>query len=389
MSDSSWQTPKNLKQFHWNSTEAGKEEFAEMMALFMQSLGDKAYIMNKSSLNIARPINPGPAPEEAKKMSKWQDKMEQYNAKLLVLYRHFDFGVSVLRSLLPYPTMARTDLESALIKPVDEEEDNWTPDLQFQAVFDKLTKTYSRSSSTDTDTLRRQAQMLSDQSPGGFIEYQNEFQRIVSLLHSTSVADVVTEKELREWVKKGIQNETVFNSVTSQLYLDDPEVSYSHVFERVNGWLSLAALAGRDPYKLVNSSKGSVNIASTRGSNGSKPRELKPCTKCWGTDGHWWRDCTSSKCKVCGKNIGRGDPTCPGWRAHKEPKFRFHNDQAPFESARSAPSSGKPLGKRPRDDQASAPDQDATESGNSKKAFYKAFRAEWKKQKKPKSTAST
>ncbi len=71
---------------------------------------------------------------------------------------------------------ARNDIDIALRQcPADIVEAEWTPDHQFQAAMTKLRDSYAPQNETDTTTLRRQLQELSDEVEGGFHEYANQF----------------------------------------------------------------------------------------------------------------------------------------------------------------------------------------------------------------------
>jgi hypothetical protein len=56
------------------------------------------------------------------------------------------------------------------------------PDKQFKAAMEKLQGSYAPQNETDTTTLWRQLQELSDEMEGRFHEYANQFIRIYTEL---------------------------------------------------------------------------------------------------------------------------------------------------------------------------------------------------------------
>ena len=85
--------------------------------------------------------------------------------------------------MLIYPSKARNDIDIAICqRPAEIPQAEWTPDKQFQAAMTKLRTSYAPRNETDTTTLRRQLQELSDEIDGGFHEYANQFVRIYTEL---------------------------------------------------------------------------------------------------------------------------------------------------------------------------------------------------------------
>jgi hypothetical protein len=373
MSDLTSASIRVPRTFDWNNREAAKTEYDEMYAILRQCLGEKCWILDEAQTAVFLPTAlPQPPGDDAnaKTRNKWLGLKEKYDEKILVVYKAFYYGHAVLRCLFPYPSMVRRDVDVALdTRPTDVDATEWTAITSFRAAITKIKSNYSRQTVTDNDTLRRDLQNLTDEVAGGFHEYQREFIRILCQLRASN-ANIVTDAELREWVKKGIKNKEIFNAVTGQLYMNEPEVAYDRVFERVSTWLQLAALNGSDPYGVINSSRGSVsaanaasrfkpnfnNSSSTIGGSGnhrlsrgdnfpsgdafpSRGGNFDLCTRCW-TPGHFFRVCTSFECAVCKKSLARSDSTCPGWRDHHSAKFRFTNDIPPWERKKAFKRSG-------------------------------------------------
>ncbi len=85
----------------------------------------------------------------------------------------------------------------------------------------KLRTSYAPRNETDTTTLRRQLQELSDEIDGGFHEYANQFVRIYTDLIKSEIPNIVGETELREWVKAGIKNDQVINHLAATICRPD------------------------------------------------------------------------------------------------------------------------------------------------------------------------
>jgi len=249
--------------------------------------------------------------------------------------------------------MARTDLEAAIAqRPANTAAEDWTPILQLEAGITKLRAVYQRSSVTDIDTVRRQLQNLTDELPGGFADYQREFQRLHAQLIACGVNNAVTADELREWAKRGIKNQTVFNIALSSWLLDNQQATYEQIFSRVALWLQQSP--EHDPYKTVGTASGKTSAHAAnfrqgaggqqrdqggwkgnnrrfgnRESPGGKPDTVVMCTRCWRT-GHSWDKCRSDNCGACAQDFLLANcPTCPYWRSHANGSHRFNPNRVP------------------------------------------------------------
>jgi hypothetical protein len=341
------QTSRPSRAFTWNSAEQGKEEYADFYAILTQSMLDKSYVLDEAKHAMFLPEELGAAPArnaEAAVKDAYRKEKVAYNASMVKVYMHFEFGISTLRNLLVYPSAARADLEAALRCPVETDAATWTPIKQLKAALDKIKTTYSRSNAADTDTLRRELQSLTDQIPGGFVVYQKEFNRILSQLQSTGNANIVTAAELREWVKKGIKNPDVIRTAMYPLIRANADVTYLELFAGITDFLSLSTLTDTDPYAIANTGRGQVSAhaASSNGKRSNFPGFSSAdeksgggaffsdtCTRCWGS-GHSWRNCFSRSCVACKRPLDRSDKTCGNWKSHNTP-FRFRGDKVPWE----------------------------------------------------------
>jgi hypothetical protein len=101
--------------------------------------------------------------------------VEETTADVLVeqkkFYGSFETAIGILQSMLVYPSKARNDIDIALRqRPADVPQEQWTLNRQFQAVMEKLRASYTPRNETDTTTLRRKLQELSDGVEVGFHE---------------------------------------------------------------------------------------------------------------------------------------------------------------------------------------------------------------------------
>lgn len=332
------------RTFSWDSPDVGKEEHAEFMAVLKQSLGQNSYLLNESMVNLAMPDHHGPEPAAALAKKEWERKKERYTDLVLKLYRDFNSAAGTLRSIFPYGSVVRSDIDMTYDnRPPLVLEADWTPRAQFQAVLSMLKAGYSRSTATDYETLRTKTQNLSDKVPGGYFEYRREFSKHHAMLVATGDAAVISATQCREWVRKGISNPEVFRYLIPY-YVEHPDATFQDIFNYVDKYMAICIGAEQDPYKIISgaSGKASINInsysADTRG-HGQRGKILLPkgdeayakfCTKCW-MKGHSWSECERRNCAVCHAPIGKDDKSCPNWRQHKSADFRFSNDQAPWE----------------------------------------------------------
>jgi hypothetical protein len=156
--------------------------------------------------------------------------------------------------MLIYPSKARNDIDIAICqRPAEIPQAEWTPDKQFQAAMTKLRASYAPRNETDTTTLRRQLQELSDEIDGGFHEYANQLVQIYTELIKSEVPNIVGETELQEWVKAGIKNDQVINHLAATICHPDVKAqpTFEQIFAHVRGYLTFLG-ADKDPYRIIN-----------------------------------------------------------------------------------------------------------------------------------------
>jgi hypothetical protein len=213
-----------IPSFKWNSEEDGKKEFHLFDAVLQANLVTRQcrFVMDRNAIVINTPINPGPEPITAVDQREWRKLHQTFWIEQKKFYASFDMAIGILQSMLVYPSKARNDIDIALRqRPADIIEVEWTPDRQFQAAMMKLHDSYAPRNETDTTTLRRQLQELSDEMEGGFHEYANQFIRIYTELIKSDVPNIVGDTELREWVKAGIKNDQVLNHLAATICRPD------------------------------------------------------------------------------------------------------------------------------------------------------------------------
>jgi hypothetical protein len=167
----------------------------------------------------------------------------------------------------------------------------------------KLRTSYAPRNETDTTTLRRQLQELSDEIDGGFHEYANQFVQIYTELIKSEVPNIVGETELREWVKAGIKNDQVINHLAATICCPDVEAqpTFEQIFAHVRGYLTFLG-PDKDPYRVIKGPNGTisankVNIVTPEKDEGGKNKKIIRCTRCW-YKGHRWNACKATKCTV-------------------------------------------------------------------------------------------
>jgi hypothetical protein len=390
------------RTFDWNSHDAAKREFEEMYAVLRQCMGERCWVLDEEQTKTFMPSDLPQAPArnaDAEVKEAYETKKEKHDEKLNVIYRAFYYGHAVLRCLFPYGSMVRRDIDAAIDSPpAGTARADWTSVKAFRAAIKILKEKYSMQTITDSAQLRTMLTNLTDEISGGFYEYQRQFNQILSQLRGTGDAGAITDAELRELIKKGIRNKEIFTSVTGRLYTEQPDISYSTVFEKINSWLQLALLAGIDPYATAHSSRGTITAAAaSRNIDGSSFKKVRfssggPgqsggnfCTKCWST-GHGFRVCTSIECAICRTDLTGSDRSCPRWRDHPDPRHRFYNDVPPWERSRAHPNN-KPIDKNNKrkleQNERSAPrPRPSTDAPATKSATQAAFKAQRKELKK-------
>jgi hypothetical protein len=333
------QTDSKVKEYRIESTDDGKAVFQEFLQVYQQSLGQRRYIMDATSIAMATPRDIGPEPAAAAAKKIWLDDKDKSNEKLFKLYNDFAFGICLAQRMLPLTTQARRDLEQAIsVRPDDVEEAKWNFQSQHENLFKKLKERYARTTVSDISEVRIKIAKINDLGAGGFYEFRSKFTEYANELRASGVAGAASQAELREWAKSGIKNKKVFDAIIAPMFLDTPDCSAEQLFDKVSKYLTLCVQADNDPYKSVTAPEGKVSVNSNTQGMGKNARSSpgqsfsRPCTRCW-KQGHGYKDCKASRCAApsCGAELPAGKPTCPQWRQHKDPKFRFRGDVVPWE----------------------------------------------------------
>jgi hypothetical protein len=199
---------EKIPTIEWNSEESRKKEFHVFEAALQSHLETRqcCFVLDNNAIAINTPINPGPEPLGIMDAREWRKLNQTFWIEQKKFYASFDTAIGTLQSMLIYPSKARNDIDIALCQhPTEVAQVEWTPNQQFQAPMTKLQTSYASRKETDTTTLRRQLQELSDEIDGGFHEYTNQFDQIYMELIKSEVPNIVGETELREWVKAGIK----------------------------------------------------------------------------------------------------------------------------------------------------------------------------------------
>jgi hypothetical protein len=326
---------ERIPTFEWNSEEDGKKEYHLFDAALQANLATRQcrFVLDNNAILINTPIHPGPEPTNAVDLREWRKLYQSFWVEQKKFYGSFDTAIGILQSMLIYPSKARNDIDIAIRqRPVDINEAEWTPDKQFQAAMEKLQGSYAPRNETDTTTLRRQLQELSDEMEGGFHEYANQFIRIYTELIKSEVPNIVGETELREWVKAGIKNDQVLNHLAATICRPDVEIqpTFEQIFAHVRGYLTFLG-HDKDPYRIASSSHGKISANKVRiltperkGFTPDKSHEKKEirCTRCW-HKGHRWAMCRATKCSVCGNPFPTDAKFCPKWESHTEPGTKW------------------------------------------------------------------
>jgi len=336
----------SVKEFTWQNEDDGKKQFHEFYALLEERLGVKSCEFVLSPLAIQRntPISPGPQPANAVDLREWRKAETKYRSEMKEFRGNFDTAKGILRSMLKWPSKARNDFDMAIkVIPAGVDPIEWTEDRQFQAALNRIIQGYSPSNITDTTTIRKNMQDLSDSIDGGFYRYQQEFTRLHAELIKAGQAP--EDRDLIEWIKKGISNIDVKKFMAQFFYTGAPQISSDDLFSRIREYLQFLMLSSDpiDPYKTISSGHntitaklsqielGDVNPPDGRDyyrgrtprktEEGTSPRGNKTerrCTRCW-HKGHRWTDCHSTKCAVCGHLLNSTMTYCPDYRNHTEP----------------------------------------------------------------------
>jgi hypothetical protein len=223
----------------------------------------------------------------------------------------------------------------------------------------KLQTSYAPRNETDTTTLRRQLQELSDEIDGGFHEYANQFVRIYTELIKSEVPNIVGETELREWVKAGIKNDQVINHLAATICRPDvgAQPTFEQIFAHIHGYLTFLG-PDKDPYWVAKGPHGAISankvkvVTADKDENG-KTKSIVRCTRCW-CKGHHWNVCRSAKCNACMTSLSTDAKFCPNWEAHTEPGTKWIHPsfckQSNHQDQSAAGSPGGNQGTDPKDD---------------------------------------
>ena len=156
-----------------------------------------------------------------------------------------------------------------------------------QAAMEKLRASYAPQNETDTTTLRRQLQELSDDIEGGFHENANQFVRIYTELIKSEVPNIVGETKLREWVKAGIKNDQVINHLAATIRRHEvaTQPTFEQIFAHVRGYLTFLG-PDKDPYRVAKGPNGPISankakVVTPEKSENDKNRKVVRCTRCW------------------------------------------------------------------------------------------------------------
>jgi hypothetical protein len=279
-----------IPTFEWNSEESGKKDFHVFEAALQSHLATRQcrFVLDNNAIAINTPINRGPEPPDAVDAREWRKLYQTFWVEQKKFYASFDTAIGILQSMLIYPSKAHNDIDIAICqRPAEIPQAEWTPDKQFQAAMTKLRTSYAPRNETDTTTLRRQLQELSDEIDGGFNEYANQFVQIYTELIKSEVPNIVGETELREWVKAGIKNNQVINHLAATICRPDVEAqpTFEQIFAHARGYLTFLG-PDKDPYKVIKGPNGTisankVNIVTPEKDEGGKNKKIIRCTRCW------------------------------------------------------------------------------------------------------------
>lgn len=315
------------KIYDWSNETTSKDQYHEFFAHLRQTLGVEgcAYVLDATSVARNKPISPGPQSETftPSALREWQKLAQTFYSDQKRFYGDFDKAIGILQSMFAYGSKVRHDIDDALdtipppIPPATVyPPDQWTPDLKFFAALLKLKSSYAPSSVTDTTAIRRKMQELSDKTIG-FHDYSQTFTRLLVELKSAGAA--VEERELREWVKKGITNPQVITYLASTVLQMGMTPNHCLIFDTVRHYLQQLG-DENDPYRVVRNSQN-VLTALLATSDGKRKRPFEKtfkCTRCW-RDNHGWRNCKEVSCGVCKHQLLPESKFCPNYANHKEP----------------------------------------------------------------------
>jgi hypothetical protein len=262
--DSTSNYAKSTKTFHWDSPESAKSQYHEFLGCLTMGLGAKAWILSEeesaSFLPVALPARPA-ANRGEDATDKWLKLEEKHYERNNKCTEAFFLGLSTVKSLITFNCRARGDLDSTISTRPVARGAKWGAMEQFRAVMKMLKDTYSASSATDIEALKRELAAMTDAN--GYYSYHSEFERGVAAIRSAGVE--FGDGELTSWVKAGIRNHTVTTSFSINYYMNNPNATYKNILEKTSEWMQYAINTDNDPYKEATSARGRVgaNAAST------------------------------------------------------------------------------------------------------------------------------
>jgi len=311
--------------FNWNSSEQGKAEYHDFMQHFQATLGIQslAHVISNQQTDLVRPTNlHGEEPPinnaTRNQHDSWLKLKQTYLQQLKTFHKEFNTAIGILTSLFPYPSLARSTIEEAMLCPLDILPSDWLPENRFRAAMQALTSQFAPTNATDVNALRLQLRELNDIKVNGFQEFTKLLVQLTKAGHAPAPID------LREWVLKGIRNSEVNKMLASYIVNVNQEPSYLQIFEVVRGFLKRLN-ADNDPYKTTYASPGkpivSASAAIVSPNSTLNTAHKLTCTRCWRT-GHLWKQCVASTCSACGTTFKKM-AFCPNYQSHKDPKVKW------------------------------------------------------------------
>lgn len=353
---------ESVKKWVWNSNETARDEYHDWHMHFITQLSSQGieYVLSATDTELRRPRDPGPAPDEdayPEKYSKWFGYAEKHRQATATLQDAFTKAIGLIRSTLPYPSMASSEIEAIMLSPPSGPTTTgtlattnlidgtvmvqpslmWAPENRFRAAYKLITETFSPNDSADVTTLRRTIQDLSDIKCKGFHEYASEFTKLYVIL--TQANATPSMDECREWIKKGIQNEKMKLALTNYILYSNDSPTYDEMLNHLRKYLRTQGEES-DPYKTSFSSPTRPLVAALA----STDSKWNGCTRCW-RPGHHFSKCTENNCSQCNTLLAN-QTYCSNWRNHADKRTRWaprsrNNNSGNFSSP-STPTSNHP-----------------------------------------------
>jgi len=120
-------TDSNCKWI-WNSDQAAKADFHKWHMHFVMKLSSVGieFVLSKTDTELHRPLSPGQAPDPItfpKKYDTWFTNSEKHREASARLQDAFTKAIGFIRATLPYPSMASSRIEGAMLNPNDDDDD--------------------------------------------------------------------------------------------------------------------------------------------------------------------------------------------------------------------------------------------------------------------------